>query len=61
MIKKIKIKDIDSIYFAGPKDQNIKLIESRFNSQIVLRGDELIVEGKKSEIESISQLVNNII
>jgi len=61
MIKKIKIKDIDSIYFAGPKDQNIKLIESKFNSKIVLRGDQLIVEGKKSEVEAINQLVSNMI
>ena len=45
--KIIKIKDIDSMYFAGPNDKNIKLIEKNFKSNIVLRGNELLIDGTK--------------
>ena len=57
----IEIKDIDSMYFAGPSDKNIKLIDKNFNCEIVLRGNELLVDGKKTEIEKLEKLVNNIV
>ena len=45
MKKNIKIKDVDCLAFAGPGDQNIKVIEKLFDSDIVLRGNELLVNG----------------
>ena len=57
----IEIKKIDSMYFAGPSDKNIKLIDKNFNCEIVLRGNELLVDGKKTEIEKLEKLVNNIV
>jgi phosphate starvation-inducible PhoH-like protein len=57
----IEIKDIDSMYFAGPSDKNIKLIDKNFNCEIVLRGNELLVEGKKTEVEKLEKLVHNIV
>ena len=61
MKKTIEIKDIDSMYFAGPSDKNIKLIEKNFNCNIVLRGNDLLVDGKKKEIEELEKLVQNIV
>ena len=49
------------MYFAGPSDKNIKLIDKNFNCEIVLRGNELLVDGKKTEIEKLEKLVNNIV
>ena len=61
MKKNIKIKDVDCLAFAGSGDQNIKVIEKLFDSDIVLRGNELLVNGTKEEISKIQQLINNII
>ena len=61
MKRVIEIKDIDSMYFAGPSDKNIKLIDKNFNCDIVLRGNELLVNGKKSEIDRLEKLVHNIV
>ena len=61
MKKVIKIKDIDPIYFAGASDKNIKLIESNFKSKIVLRGNELVVDGSKEDVKSLQNLVNEIV
>jgi len=59
--KNIKIKDVDCLAFAGSGDENIKIIEKLFDSDIVLRGNELLVNGAKEEINKIQQLINNII
>ncbi len=52
---------VDALSFIGPKDENIKLIEESFKSKIVVRGDEIIVDGMKKEIEIINLLVNDMI
>ena len=49
------------MYFAGPSDKNIKFIEKNFSSNIVLRGNELFVEGGKNEIAKLEKLVQDII
>ena len=61
MKKKLQLKDIDPMIFAGARDQNIKLIENNFNSKIVLRGNELHLDGDKNEVILIESLVNDII
>ena len=49
------------MYFAGPSDKNIKFIEKKFNSSIVLRGNELVVDGNKNEVQKLEQLVHAMI
>ena len=61
MKKTFKLKDIDPMIFSGARDENIKIIEDSFNSKIVLRGNSLIVDGLKKEINEIELLVENII
>ena len=61
MKKTFNISTIDSLLFSGPKDQNIKLIEDSFKSKIVLRGDSVIVDGAKKEIDILNVLINDII
>ena len=60
MKKTFKIKDNDPVVFSGAGDENIKLIENFFNSKIVLRGNNLIVDGLKKEISEIELLIENI-
>ena len=47
MKKTIQLKGIDPMLFAGVDDNNMKAIEDNFNSRIILRGDKLLLEGKK--------------
>ena len=61
MKKTINISSVDSLSFIGPKDQNIKIIEESFNSKIVVRGNNIIVDGDKKEINIINLLINDII
>ena len=61
MKKTIEIKDVDSMYFAGPSDKNIKLIDKNFDCEIVLRGNDLLVNGNKEEIQKLEKLVQSIV
>ena len=61
MKKTIELKGIDPMLFAGVDDSHMKIIESTFKAQIVLRGNNLFIDGKKKEVEKIELLVNDII
>ena len=47
--------------FAGPEDQNIKAIESLYKSKVIMRGDEIHLNGSKVDIDKIQILINDMI
>ena len=61
MKKTIQLNGVDPMIFAGVNDQNIKIIDTNFDSNIVLRGNKLIVEGAKKDIEKLEILINDIL
>jgi phosphate starvation-inducible PhoH-like protein len=61
MKKQLQLKDIDPIIFAGPSDKNIRLIEDNFNSKIVLRGNQILLDGEKKELLILETLIDDII
>jgi len=61
MKKTIKLNGVDPMIFAGANDKNMKVILNNFNSNIVLRGDQLHLDGTKKEIDRIELLINDII
>ena len=61
MKKTFNISTVDSLSFSGPNDQNIKLIENSFKSKIVVRGNDVIVDGSKKEVDIIDALISDMI
>ncbi len=61
MKKTIQLRDIDPVVFAGIQDKNIKLIEKEFDSKIVLRGNQLYLDGEKNELKLLESLVHDMI
>ena len=61
MKKVIEINDINPVILSGPNDENIKLIEKNFQSVIVLRGNQLNLDGKKKDVELIEKIVQEMI
>lgn len=45
----------------GHHDEFLKIIESRFNSQIVVRGNEIIVQGENGEAQSLAALFKELL
>jgi phosphate starvation-inducible protein PhoH and related proteins len=58
--RKIKIvpADVASIY--GPGDQNLQLIEQKFDAGIVARGDTVIVHGSPQEVAQIERVFKEL-
>ena len=61
MKKKVDITDIDPLAFVGLRDENIKVIESKFNSKIVFRGNTINLDGEKAELDLIESIINDMI
>ncbi len=59
--KKISIKGIDQLQLLGPQDAYIKLIESNFQSRIVVRQDNIQFSGDESDVECLDRLFTEII
>ncbi len=61
MKKTFDISLVDPLSFAGFNDKNIKLLENKFSANIVIRGSEIRLDGKKDEIEIIKIILNNML
>jgi phosphate starvation-inducible PhoH-like protein len=55
------LRGVDQRALFGQSNINIRLIESRFDVKIVARGDAIILEGDKQEVESIIRLMGDMI
>ena len=60
MKKKIDLREIDPIGIAGVADENLKILEESFPCQIVLRGSDITLEGKKSVIAQASETISEM-
>ena len=57
----IKLKGADPLLFLGTEDKNIKVVESHFKSNIIVRGDVLKIKGEEKEIEDIKKVVTQML
>ncbi len=55
------LHDVDQRALFGQSNINIRLIESQFDVKIVARGDAIILEGDKQEVENVIRLLGDII
>ena len=60
MKKKIDLQEIDPISIAGVADENLKILEESFPCQIVLRGSDITLNGKKSVIAQASETISEM-
>lgn len=58
---KIKINGCDPVVLFGLNDANLRLIEDRFDSVIIARGDSITVKGEGDEVAAIERLFKELI
>ena len=61
MKKIFDISLVDPLSFIGSNDKNIKLLENNFSANIVVRGSEIKLDGKKDELELLNKILNNML
>ena len=59
--KRIKLNGINILGLLGVNDQNLQLIEDRFNTNIIFRGENLILQGTIDEVDKIEKIFKEMI
>lgn len=57
----IKLEGVDLMAFLGLNDANIKPIEERFTANVIVRGDNVIVQGVEDEVDAIEKIIKEMI
>ncbi len=59
--KKLKIEAEDLRDLLGSNDQNLLMIENKFQSTFIIRGENLIIRGNPNEVKVIEKVINELI
>jgi phosphate starvation-inducible PhoH-like protein len=59
--KQFTIENVDIQLLLGSSDRNIKPIEERFSSNIIIRGDKVTLKGSAIEVENIEKILKEMI
>jgi phosphate starvation-inducible PhoH-like protein len=58
--KRFALENVDMLGLLGMNDENLKLIEDRFNATISVRGDNVFIKGVPEEIETIEKILKEM-
>ena len=61
MQKRFTLKGVDHLALFGTQDANLRLIQQHFDAKIVVRGDELILEGEPAELKQLERLFSELL
>ncbi len=59
--KKLLLENVNLLNLLGSNDENLKIIDDRFNASIVVRGENLIIKGVSEEVEVIEKIFKEMI
>ena len=59
--KKIKLDGVDTLGLLGLNDANLQIVEKRFDSSIVVRGEMITIRGESREVDSIERIFKELI
>jgi len=59
--KKIKIDGVDTFSLVGLNDANLQIIENRFDSTIVVRGEMISIRGESPEVGQLEKIFKELI
>jgi len=60
-LRSFSVQGIDQRLLFGQNDIFLRLIESRFHSKIIARGDKIVLEGSPTEIDQLLRLLGDLV
>ena len=54
--KKIRMEGVDAVAFLGLNDENLHIVERRFDSTVVVRGDLITLRGDAGEVDQLERI-----
>lgn len=58
--KRLVLENVDMLGLLGLNDENLKLVEDRFNATISVRGETVFIKGVLEEIETIEKIIKEM-
>jgi phosphate starvation-inducible PhoH-like protein len=58
--KRLVMENVDMLGLLGMNDENLKLVEDRFNAAISVRGENVFIKGVLEEIETIEKILKEM-
>lgn len=58
--KKIKIEGVGPVELLGLNDANLQIIERRFDTTIIVRGDTILLRGDQEEVDQIEKILREL-
>ena len=59
--KRMSLENVDMLSLLGMNDNNIKLVEDRFNTSITVRGQNVILKGVLEEIDIVEKVIKEMV
>jgi len=58
--KKIRIEGVDTLALLGINDANLQVVEKRFDSTVVVRGDAITLRGEAQEVDQLERVFKEL-
>ncbi len=59
--KRIKLEGVDALRLLGLKDTNLQMIEDRFDADVIVRGDNILLRGEAEEVSQLEKIFKELI
>jgi len=59
--KRIKLEGVDTLRLLGLKDTNLQMIEDRFDADVIVRGDNILLRGEAEEVSQLEKIFKELI
>jgi phosphate starvation-inducible PhoH-like protein len=58
--RRLKISGVDAVSLLGINDSNLQIISDRFDANIVVRGDSILIKGEEPETERVEKVFREL-
>ncbi len=59
--KRMTLENIDMMSLLGMNDNNLKMVEDRFNASIIVRGENVVIKGVLDEVNAIEKVIKEMV
>jgi phosphate starvation-inducible PhoH-like protein len=59
--KRLIFENVDMLALLGSNDNNLKLVEDKFNASIVVRGENVVIKGVTEEVEQVEKVFKEMV
>ncbi len=59
--KRMTLENVDMMSLLGLNDNNIKMVEDRFNASIIVRGESVVIKGVLDEVNAIEKVIKEMV